>query len=42
MTRTSYGPNGMNKFVVNQLDKIFLTKDSGTMLREVSIILILA
>ncbi len=35
MTRTSYGPNGMNKFVVNQLDKIFLTKDSGTMLREV-------
>lgn len=35
MTRTSYGPNGMNKFIVNQLDKLFLTKDSATMLREV-------
>ena len=35
MTRTSYGPNGMNKFIVNQLDKLFLTKDSAVMLREV-------
>jgi hypothetical protein len=36
MTRTSYGPNGMNKFIVNQLEKLFLTKDSGIMLREVN------
>ncbi len=35
MTRTSYGPNGMNKFIINQLEKLFLTKDSGIMLREV-------
>jgi len=37
MTRTSYGPNGMNKFIVNQLEKLFLTKDSATMLREVNL-----
>jgi chaperonin GroEL (HSP60 family) len=37
MTRTSLGPNGMNKFVINQLDKVFLTKDSGVMLRELDI-----
>lgn len=34
MTRTSLGPNGMNKFIVNHLDKIYLTKDSGVMCRE--------
>ena len=37
MTRTSYGPNGMNKFILNHLDKLFLTKDSGIMLRELDI-----
>jgi chaperonin GroEL (HSP60 family) len=35
MTRTSFGPNGMNKFIINQLDKVFLTKDSAIMVREV-------
>ena len=37
MTRTSYGPNGMNKFILNHLDKLFLTQDSGIMLRELDI-----
>lgn len=41
MTRTSYGPNGMNKFIINQLEKLFLTKDSATMLREVNILLVI-
>ena len=34
MTRTSLGPNGMNKFIVNHLDKLYMTKDSGVMCRE--------
>lgn len=36
MTRTSFGPNGMNKFIINHLDKVFLTKDSAVMLKEVN------
>lgn len=34
MTRTSLGPNGMNKMVVNHLDKIFVTSDAATILKE--------
>lgn len=37
MTRTSLGPNGMNKFIVNHLDKLYLTKDSGVMCRELDV-----
>jgi len=37
MTRTSLGPNGMNKFIINHLDKIFLTKDSGVMCKELEV-----
>ncbi len=37
MARTSLGPNGMNKFIINHLDKIYLTKDSGVMCRELDI-----
>ena len=37
MTRTSLGPNGMNKFIVNHLDKLYLTKDSGVMCRELEV-----
>lgn len=37
MTRTSLGPNGMNKFIINHLDKIYLTKDSGVMCRELDV-----
>jgi T-complex protein 1 subunit theta len=37
MTRTSYGPNGMNKIIINHIDKQFLTKDSGVILRELDV-----
>lgn len=37
MTRTSLGPNGMNKFIINHLDKVFLTKDSGVMCKELEV-----
>ena len=37
MTRTSLGPNGMNKFIINHLDKLYLTKDSGVMCRELEV-----
>jgi len=37
MTRTSLGPNGMNKFIINHLDKLILTKDSGVMMKELDV-----
>jgi T-complex protein 1 subunit theta len=37
MTKTSYGPNGMKKMVINHLDKIFVTSDAATILREVNL-----
>lgn len=37
MTRTSLGPNGMNKFIINHIDKLILTKDSGVMMRELDV-----
>lgn len=37
ITKTSYGPNGMKKLVVNHLDKIFVTNDAATILREIEV-----
>jgi len=37
-TRTSMGPNGMNKMVINHLDKLFVTHDSATILKELEVI----
>lgn len=37
MTRTSLGPNGMNKMVINHLDKLFVTSDAATIMREMEI-----
>lgn len=34
MTKTSYGPNGMNKLVINHIEKIFITNDCMTILKE--------
>ncbi|XP_030060149.1 T-complex protein 1 subunit theta isoform X2 [Microcaecilia unicolor] len=36
-TRTAYGPNGMNKMVINQLEKLFVTNDAATILRELEV-----
>lgn len=35
--RSAYGPNGMNKMVINHLEKQFVTSDAGTIIRELDI-----
>jgi T-complex protein 1 subunit theta len=37
ITRTSLGPHGMNKMIVNQLDKLFITSDAATIVREIDV-----
>lgn len=34
---SSLGPNGMNKMVINHLDKLFVTNDAGTILQELEV-----
>uniref|UniRef100_A0A8C5DCW2 T-complex protein 1 subunit theta n=1 Tax=Gouania willdenowi TaxID=441366 RepID=A0A8C5DCW2_GOUWI len=36
-TRTAYGPNGMNKMVINHLEKLFVTNDAATILRQLEV-----
>lgn len=38
IVRTSIGPNGMNKMVVNHLGKMFVTSDAATIVRELEVI----
>jgi len=35
--RSAYGPKGLNKMVVNHLEKLFVTSDAGTIVRELQI-----
>lgn len=35
--KSAYGPKGLNKMVVNHLDKLFVTSDAGTITRELQI-----
>ncbi|XP_057546035.1 T-complex protein 1 subunit theta [Amaranthus tricolor] len=37
ITRTSLGPNGRNKLVINHLDKQFVTSDAGTIVNELEV-----
>lgn len=37
ITRTSFGPNGMNKLIINYMDKIFVTNDAATIMNEMEI-----
>ncbi|CAD6332798.1 unnamed protein product [Miscanthus lutarioriparius] len=37
ITRTSLGPNGMNKMVINLLDKLFVTNDAATIVNELEV-----
>lgn len=37
ITRTSMGPNGMNKMVINHLDKLFVTSDASTIVQELEV-----
>ena len=34
---TAYGPNGMNKMVINHLEKLFVTNDAATIIRELEV-----
>lgn len=38
LVRTSLGPNGMNKMIVNHLGKLFVTSDAATIVRELEVI----
>ncbi|VDM38852.1 unnamed protein product [Toxocara canis] len=35
--RTAYGPSGMNKMVINRIEKLFVTNDAATILKELEI-----
>lgn len=35
--RSAYGPNGMNKMIINHIEKQFVTSDAGTIIRELDI-----
>lgn len=37
MTRTSMGPNGMNKMVINHLEKLFVTNDAAAIIKELEV-----
>lgn len=38
IVRTSFGPNGRNKMVVNHLGRIFVTSDAATIIREMDVV----
>ena len=38
VTRSSYGPNGMNKMVINHLEKLFVTNDAATIIKELEVV----
>lgn len=37
MTRTSLGPQGMNKLIINHIGKVFVTSDTATLMRELEV-----
>jgi len=37
VTQTSLGPNGMNKLIINHIDKHYVTSDAATMLAELEV-----
>lgn len=37
IVRTSFGPNGMNKMVINHIDKLYVTADAGTIISQLEI-----
>ncbi|KAA1081206.1 T-complex protein 1 subunit theta [Puccinia graminis f. sp. tritici] len=38
LVRTSFGPQGRNKMVINHLEKLFVTSDAATILREMEVV----
>lgn len=37
LTKTSLGPNGMKKMVINHIEKIFVTSDAATIMKELEV-----
>lgn len=37
IVKTSFGPNGMNKMIINHLDKLFVTSDAATIINELEV-----
>jgi len=37
ITKTSLGPGGTNKLIINHIGKHFVTSDTGTMMRELEV-----
>lgn len=37
ITKSSFGPNGMKKMILNHIDKIFVTNDAATILKEAEV-----
>jgi T-complex protein 1 subunit theta len=35
--KTAYGPNGMNKIIINHIDKTFITNDAATIVKELDV-----
>lgn len=35
--KSAYGPNGMNKIIINHIDKLFVTNDAATIVKELEI-----
>ncbi|KAF7289927.1 hypothetical protein MIND_01367700 [Mycena indigotica] len=38
LVRTSFGPNGRNKLIINHLGKLFVTSDAATIIREIEVV----
>lgn len=36
-TKSAYGPNGMSKMVINHIEKLFVTNDAATIMREIEV-----
>ena len=37
IVRTSFGPNGMNKIIINHIEKVFVTSDCATIVQELRV-----
>lgn len=35
--KTAYGPQGRNKMVINHLEKLFVTNDAATIIKELEV-----
>ncbi len=35
--KTGYGPKGLNKMIINHLEKLFVTSDAATVIRELDV-----